>query len=148
MRKKQYVVNLLHKDRSRLLHMTKKGLRSARVLARARILLTAHEGAPDAEIARALHTSLSTVGRTRRRFVEGGLDNALYERPRPGPRRKLDNKQEARLLAIACSNPPDGHCKWTLRLLADHMVELNVVDTVCYETVRRTLKRGASSPGS
>ncbi len=148
MRKKKYVVNLSRKERSQLLHLTKKGRESARVIARAHILLLAHEGALDGDTARALHVGESTVARTRRRFAEGGLQAALYERPRPGAQRKLDDKQEARLVALTCSNPPDGRAKWTLRLLAGSLVEQGVVDTVCHETVRQTLKKGGSSPGS
>ena len=94
-----------------------------------------------------LQIGLSTVHRTRQRFVEGGLAWALNERPRPGGRRTLDGKQEALLVAWACSTPPGGRKAWTMHLLADRLMTLQVVDTISDETVRRTLKKTTSSPG-
>ena len=84
---------------------------------------------------------MSTVWRTRKRFAEEGLERALQERPRPGPQCKLDGKEEAHLIAVACSQAPEGHSHWTLRLLADKAVELGFADSMSYETVRRTLKK-------
>jgi transposase len=98
-------------------------------------------GATDAAIAAALHIGERTVERTRQRFVQGNLAFALSERPRPGAKRKLDNKQEARLIATACSTPPEGQKRWTMQLLADELVSLALVDTISDETVRRTLKK-------
>ncbi len=89
----------------------------------------------------------STVSRVRRRFVEGGLERALNDRPRPGQRRKLDGKQEAHLVAVACSSAPEGHTRWTLRLLADRVVKLEFTDSISRETVRQLLKKTNSSRG-
>lgn len=144
---KLYVVNLSDEEREGLRDLVKKGKVSARTLTRAHILLMADEGAKDKDIAKALHVHVNTVERTRRHLVEGGLDWALTERPRPGAKRKLDVKQEAYLIALACSKPPEGRNRWTLRLLADSLVKLEIVEDVSHETVRQTLKRGTSSPG-
>ena len=102
----------------------------------------------DGEVAAALHVGVSTVERTRRKCVDGGVAFALGERPRPGGQRKLDGKGEATLIALACSDPPEGHTAWTMQLLADRLVELGVVDTISDETVRRVLKKVTLSPGS
>jgi transposase len=105
-------------------------------------LLLADEGRTDEEVAEALLTSVSTVERTRKRFVEGGIDQALNESPRPGGKRKLTGKQEAYLVALACSDPPEGKKRWSMQLLADRLVELEIVEEISDETVRRTLKKG------
>ncbi len=144
---KRYVVDLTDEERTGLRDLVRKGKLSARKLSRAHILLRADEGVVDTAIAEALHVHVATVERTRRRFVEGGVDWALNERPRPGKARKLDNKQEAYLIALACSQPPEGRNRWTLRLLADRLVKLEIVEDISHETVRQTLKRGASNPG-
>jgi len=120
----------------------RKGKLSARRLTRCHILLRAHECATDRSIAESLHVHVSTVERTRRRFVEGGLDRALTDRPRPGAPRRLDVKQGAYLMALACSQPPDGRERWTLKLLSDRLVQLDITDRISYETVRQELKRG------
>jgi transposase len=127
--------------------LLKRGRVGARVSARARVLLHAAEGATDAAIAAAVRVGEATVERTRQKFVEGGLDWALAERPRPGGRRKLDGKQEAFLVATACSAPPDGRPRWTLQLLADRLVEVRLVDAISDETVRRTLQKARRSRG-
>ena len=107
--KKVYVVDLTKEEKSELLKLVGKGEARARKMNRAHILLLAEEGRTDKDISEALHTSPSTVERTRRRFVEeGGLEHALNESPRPGGRRKLDGHQEAYLMALACSDPPEG----------------------------------------
>jgi transposase len=144
---KKYIVTLTADERTKLLDLIKKGTLAARKLTRAHILLRADEGATDQAIAAALHIHRTTVERTRQRFVEGNLEGALSERPRPGGKRKLDAKQEARLIATACSAAPEGQKRWTLQLLADQLVALDVVDTISDETVRRTLKKRFSSPG-
>ncbi len=144
---KRYVVDLTEIERTRLLDLTSKGRVSARKLNRAHILLQAHEGRTDEAIAAALHVSKSTVERVRRRFVMGNLEFALTEQMRPGARRKLDGKQEAYLVATACSSPPEGRNRWTLQLLADRLVELKVVDSISRDTIRRTLKKTISSRG-
>ena len=147
MAKKTYIVDLDEEERASLLQFIKSGKRSARKINRVRILLLADEGKTDKEVAQVLHTSESTVQRTRQRFVEGNLEYALNERPRPGAQRKLEGKGEATLIALAKSEPPAGQKKWTLQLLADRLVELKVVDGVSYETVRRELKKTTSSLG-
>lgn len=128
------------------------GRSSARALSHARILLHADESPAgpartDAAIAAAVRVSVPTTERVRRLFVEEGLDRALAGRPRQTPPlAKLDGHQEAQLLALACSAPPDGYARWTLRLLARRLVELAYVDDLSYETVRRVLKKTRSSP--
>jgi transposase len=144
---KKYRVTLTAGERSELEAMISKGKADARKLAHARILLQADEtdGAPartDQEIASALDISTRTVERIRQRFVEEGLQPALL--PRPTKRiyaRVLDGAQEAHLIALACSKPPDGKRRWTLRLLAERVVELGYAEAVSHETVRRTLKK-------
>jgi transposase len=138
---KRYIVDLTADERAGLLALLHKGVAPARRLTRARILLLADEGGTDQEIAAALHVHAATVERTRRRFVEGGVERALSDRPRPGGRPKLDGKQEAHLVALACSAPPEGRARWTMQLLADRLVELALVDAISDETVRRTLKK-------
>jgi transposase len=112
------------------------------------MLLHAAEGATDEEIAATLRVGLSSVHRTRQRFVEGGLPGALTERRRPGARQKLDGKQEAFLVALACSPPPAGRDRWTIQLLAVRLIALPLVEAVSDETVRRVLKKTISSHGS
>jgi transposase len=111
------------------------------------VLLSAADGLTDAEIAAALHVGVATVERIRKRFVSGGLERALKDDPRPGAPRKLDGRQEAYLVALTCSDPPEGRQRWTMQLLADQMVRLEVVDTLSDETVCRTLKKTTSNPG-
>jgi transposase len=147
MPKKIYIVNLTDDERQELLDLVSKGTLAARKLNRAHILLQAHDGATDAAIAQALHVGQATVGRIRQRFVEGNLARALNEDARPGAQRKLDDKQEAFLIATACSSPPAGRKTWTSQLLADRMVTLQQVDALSDETVRRTLKKTNSSRG-
>ena len=147
MRKKVYSVALTGDERTRLLELTKKGKVSARKLARAHILLSSHGGKTDAEIAETLHVCVSTVEGIRKRFAKEGLDAALNERPRPGAQPKLDGKQEAFLVALACSAAPAGREHWTMQLLADRLVQLEVVDSISDETVRQVLKKGTSNRG-
>jgi transposase len=138
---KKYRVKLEADEREQLLEMTRKGEIGARKMKRAQILLKADEGWKDADILKALNTNRSTVERTRKRLVEGGLDKALNEDPRPGQRVKLDGKAEAHLVALTCSDAPGGRAHWPLRLLADKLVELGVVESVSHETIRQTMKK-------
>jgi transposase len=138
---KKYVVTLSDDERAQLVAFTKKGRVSARKLTRAHILLQAGAGAADHAIAAALHIGRATVERTRKRFVEEGVEAALSERPRPGGRPKLDGKQAALVVALACSTPPEGRTRWTMQLLANKVIELRVIDAISDETVRRTLKK-------
>jgi len=138
---KKYRVKLEADEREHLLELTRKGEIGARKMKRAQILLKADEGWKDADIIKALNTNRSTVERTRKRLVEGGLDKALNEDPRPGQRVKLEGRAEAHLVALTCSDAPGGRDHWPLRLLADKLVELGVVESVSYETIRQTLKK-------
>lgn len=144
---KKYLVSLAESERDQLLKIARKGKSSARKVKGSLILCKADEGLSDQESAEALLVGASTVSRVRRRFVEEGLESALSERPRPGQRRKLDGKQEAHLVAVACSQAPAGHAHWTLRLLADKVVELEYADSISPETVRQVLKKTSSSRG-
>lgn len=145
---KKYIVELTQEERTRLLELTRKGECKARRLKRALVLLSADEGKVDREIATEVRVHEVTIERLRRRFVEGGLEAALSERPRPGAARKLDGHQRAMLVALACSDPPDGRAKWTMQLLADRLVELTELESISDETVRVALKKGGASPGS
>jgi transposase len=154
MPQKRYLVTLTAEEREQLSGLLSAGKRSALTLARARILLKADQadGGPawtDDRIAEALDCGVRTIERVRQRFVERGLEAALGRKPqdRPSRERKLDGRAEARLIALACSEPPDGRAAWTLQLLADQLVELKIVDSVCDETVRRVLKKTRSSRG-
>ena len=139
---KRYIVKLSEEEKKDLHTLTHKGTCGVRKLRRAQMLVLADEGLTDEEIARALDGSVSTVERVRKRFVQEGLKAALSERPRPGARRKLDGRQEAYLLALASSDPPEGKKRWSMQLLADRLVELEIVEGISDETVRRTLKKG------
>ena len=120
---------------------------TAMVLPWARILRSAAEDQLDQRTAAAVRCGERTVQRVRRRFVEGGLEHALSERPRPGGRPLLNDRAAAHLLALSCSTPPDSRPRWTMQLLADRLVQAKVVEAVSDETVRRALKKGRSSPG-
>ena len=145
--RKSYIVDLNPEERERLERLISTGRTSSKRQIQARILLKADTSATgpgwsDEQISEALEISISTVARVRKRSVEQGLaavlDRAVARRP---SRRRLDGEQEARLLAVACSPPPEGRARWTLRLLADKMVELEVLESISYETVRRVLKK-------
>jgi len=142
------VVELSAEERAEVEALTRKGTLSARRLKRALVLLATDEGDTDEQVAAKVRVHRTTVEEIRRRFVEEGLEAALSERPRPGKARLLDGKQEAYLVALACSTPPDGRAKWTMQLLAERMVVLNVVESISDDTVRRALKRGTSSRGN
>ncbi len=144
---KIYCVDLTDAERTFVLDFIQQGKPAARQVTRARILLLADEGQRDAPLAEALPTGLSTVERTRRKFVAGGPPQALTEQPRPGGQRQLDGKPEACLGAWTWSTPPDGHPRWTMQWLADKLVSWELRDEISDETVRRTLKKTNSSPG-
>ncbi len=143
----KYIVNLSDEERSSLWDITSKGKTTGRIVKRAQILLLADEGHPDETIATMLKVGKSTVHRTRQRCVEEGVEKALQERPRQGRTRQLEGKTEAFLVATACSDPPNGRKSWTMQLLADRLVELNLVESISDETVRRTLKKTKLSLG-
>lgn len=139
---KKYTVELTDEERDRLKEMQGAGRQQARVLRRARILLLSDAGKGDREIATVLSTSVSTVERTRRHYAQEGLERALWDKPAERVyERKLDGAQEAHLVALACGPVPEGQARWSLRLLADRMVELGHVEDLSYQTVRRVLKK-------
>jgi transposase len=149
----KFIVGMTAEERSRVEGLVSKGKGAAATLTHARILLKADTGSPedgwhDERIAEALDVSLSTIYRVRQAFVEQGLEAALF-RKRPTGRlyRKLDGAAEAKLIALACSAPPEGRTRWTLQLLADKLVALEVVDSISDDTVQRTLKKTTSSRG-
>ena len=149
----KYVVRLTAEERESLEALVKTGTGAADKRTRAQILLKADvgDGGPgwtDERIAEAFGVGVSTVHRARQRLVQDGLEVTLARRPsRQARPRKLDGEKEARLIAVACSEAPEGHARWTLRLLADRLVEPEIVDQISDETVRRTLKKTRSSPG-
>lgn len=138
---KLYHVHLSDDQRVQLEQIVSRGKGAARVMMRARILLKAAEGWKDDRIVEALGSSVPTVARVRRRFVEGGLDAAIKDKPQPGRPHALSSKQAAHLIAIACSPAPDGHDHWPLRLLGQKVVELGYVEGISPETVRQVLKK-------
>lgn len=143
---KKYRVRLTEKQRKRLEVLTKRGTISVRKYKRARVLLLADENSEhgrkkDEEIVKLVATSRSTVGRVRRRFVEEGLEAALDEKPRPGKPKTFSGKDQATVIALACTEPPEGRARWTLRLLADKMVEFEFVDSISHKTIRDMLKK-------
>ena len=149
----KYVVRLTEEERGALELLVAGGRAAADKLLRARMLLKANvgQGGPgwsDEKIADAFEVGLSTIDRLRQRLVEDGFDAALVRKPSSCHRvPKLDGKKEARLVALACSDPPEGRARWTLQLLADKLVELQVVDSISDETVRVRLKKTNSSRG-
>jgi len=149
---KKYRVFLNGKKRSGLKRLVNTGTDKARKLTRARILLLADEcpngsSKKDKEIMEALGVCARTVALTRQRFMEGDIEEALNEKPRSGRPQEFTGREEAKLTLIACSEPPEGRNRWSVRLLADKMVELEVVDSISRESVRKYLKKGISSHG-
>src|SRR5512147_3287280 len=151
--RKKYLVRLSETERAELEALVKTGRAAARKRLHAQLLLKADEGEhgpawSDAAVSQALEVGVRTVERVRQCLVEAGLETALNGRPQARYKSpKLDGEQEAHLIAIACSAPPAGRTRWTLRLLADRMVDLAYVDTVSYETVRQVLKKMNLSRG-
>ena len=151
MPEKKYFVTLTEEEQGQLKALVSKGKGAAYRIKHAHILLNADENGPhrrDEDIADMLSCHVRTVANVRRRFVEEGLQGALERKKRAAPpvTPKLDGRGEARLIALACSEAPEGRSEWTLRLLADELVALGVVENISYETVRRTLKKTNSSP--
>jgi transposase len=145
---KKYIVRLEGEERQRLQRLVKSGKTAAYRIRHAHILLAADASAEgpklkDEQIARTLGVAVRSVEYLRERFVEEGLDSALERKKqvRPSVEAKLDGRKEAKLVALCCSKPPEGRKRWTLRLLADRLVELEVVESVSHETVRRTLQK-------
>lgn len=141
----KYRVTLTEEEKADLEALLRKGKSAARKQTRARILLKAASGSQDAAIMQALNVSASMVAKTRQRCVEEGVEAARVDRPRPGQKRKLNDRQAAHLIAVACSAAPAGHEHWTLRLLAAKAVELDYVDTLSHEAVRQLLKKHAQT---
>jgi transposase len=149
---KKYRVFLNGKKRSTLKRIVNTGTEKARKLTRARILLLADESPHgpskrDKEIAEALGICANTVGLTRQHFTEGGIEGSLNEKPRSGRPREFTGREEAKLTLIACSEPPEGRNRWSVRLLTEKLVELDVVDSISRESVRKYLKKGMSNRG-
>ena len=145
--REKYGVRLTPEQRNRLQHLVRAGKESARVTIRARILLKSDDGWPTPQVAEALDVALGTVYRLKQRFTEEGLAGALKDRPQANRRRKLDDRGEAHLIALARSPPLAGHDHWTLRLLADKVVELKLASSMSHEGVRQRLKKTPSSLG-
>ena len=144
--RKRYIVRLTDEEREDLTQLVSKGKAAARKLRRARVLLKADADGPawaDRRIAEALDVGTRMVENIRRRSVEEGLEAALNRKKRCRPPREkvLDGEKEAKLIAMCCGKPPEGRARWTLRLLAGNMVELDIVESISYETLRRTLKK-------
>lgn len=144
--RKKYRVALSPEQRERLEDLTSRGEIKVRKYKRARILLLADENHPnggkvDSEIAQQVGVGASTAQRIRKRFALEGLESALEEKPRPGVPEKFSGRQRAEVTALACSDPPEGHARWSLRLLADKLVELEFVESISHDTVDRILKK-------
>lgn len=151
--KKQQHVYLKENERTELEQLIKSGRHSARVIARARAILLLDRGQGQertiAEVVEAAMVSQGTIYNLKQRYFAGGLDEALYEQPRPGrPVTKMTGEVEAHLVALACSDPPEGYARWTLRLLADQLVALEVVDAISHTAVAKKLKKTNLSLGA
>jgi len=151
---KKYVVTLTDEERDELLAITSKGIHSSQKVVNALILLGCDEGecqtnrSTNAELSRVLNISMRKIDRVKERFVTNGLDAALIrKKPDRIYDKKIDGDFEAKLIALSCSEPPEGYSQWSLRLLADKVVELQYVDTISHESIRQTLKKTSSNPG-
>src|SRR5689334_21184833 len=150
---KKYIVKLSQGQRQQLEDLISRGRAAARTLMHARVLLKTDQGEqgpgwPDERIAEALEVGLATIARIRQRFAEHGFDDALNRRPQPErpEKRKINGQHEAHLIALCCSKPPEGHERWTVRLLADRFVQLGYVDQVSHKTVWVTLTNNELKP--
>lgn len=146
MRTTQYTIYLKTKERRQLYEIIKKGTEKARKIARCRILLLSEQDKSQLEVAEALAVSSQTVRNVCLRYLGEGLEAALNEKPRPGKPNIFDGKQKAKITALACSTPPEGRSQWSLRLLADKAVELELVDSISHSNVSLILKKMKSSP--
>jgi transposase len=147
MQNQKHEVHLPPQERKKLLNIISKGRNRAAMIRRAHILLKVDEGKTDAEISNLLYVSAQTIRRTRLRYAQDGLEAALEDQPHPAPAPKLDESQEARLVATACSPPPAGQARWTLELLVKHLLREGVVASIAPETVRLLLKKNSLSLG-
>jgi len=138
---KTYTIKLNPKEQDRIKKLISRGTEKARKLKRCHILLMANEQKTDAQITEALHVSMNTVFRIRQRYANNGLESALNEQHRPGQPPKFSGKQQAKITAIACSKAPEGRSRWTLRLLADKVVELDIVNSISHQSVENILKK-------
>lgn len=134
-------VKLKPKERKKLKQLISKGTEKARKITRCRILLMAHEGKTDTHIMETLEVARNTVRTVRSRYAQEGLEAAINEQPRPGAPHKFTGRQRAKITAIACSEPPEGRSRWTLRLIADKVVELKMTNDISHQTVKRILKK-------
>jgi transposase len=139
--KKRIQIHLKTKDREILDILIRKGKEKARKLTRCRILLLSDKKVRNSKISEMLGVTLFTIRQIQKRYEEEGLTAAIEERARPGKPPKFDGKQQAKITAMACSTPPEGHSRWTLRLLANRVVELNIVENISYKTVGELLKK-------
>jgi transposase len=147
MSNEKHEVRLLEVERKKLLAIISKGRNKAVVIQRAHILLKVDEGKTDTEISRILYVSEQTIRRARLRFAQDGLQAALEDKPHPATGSELDEKQEARVIALACSEPPAGRVRWTLELLTQEVLKDGIVTHISPETVRLLLKKTNSNPG-
>ena len=145
--REKYGVRLTGEQRDQLEHLVRSGKSAARIVSRARVLLKTDAGWKAPKVAEALDVSVGTVYRIKRRFTQEGMDGTLKDRPQAHRFRKLDDRGEAHLIALACSPAPEGHGHWTLRLLAGKVVELGLAPSLSHETVQLHLKKTSSSPG-
>lgn len=143
--KKKIQIHLKAKDRKRLKEIVKKGEAKARKITRCHILLLSDKKESNSQIRRTLDIALLTIRRIQQRYEDGGLEWAIEERPRSGKPPKFNGKQKAKITVLACSTPPKGRSRWTLRLLADKAVELELVDDISYKSVGEILKKTNSS---
>ncbi len=144
-------IELTTEERQTLEQMVKSGVRSARVVGRARALLLldrsqGNESTLD-EVVEAAMISKGTLNNLKKRYFSGGIERALYDKPRPGAKPKIDGEVEAHLIALVCSDPPPGQARWTLRLLAERLISLEVVDTISHVAVGDALKKMNLNPG-
>ena len=148
MPEKIYHIQLSKEERSQLQRYVRKGKKSARSITRAHVLLLADNQMVDEDIAETLGISLATVYRIRKSYHQEGLAKTLKDKPRSGAPSKVDGRLEAQLTMLACSDPPEGHARWTQRLLADKLVSLDLIDTISHVTIGKLLKKTNSNLGS
>lgn len=144
--RKTNVIVLKAKERMLLNNLVSKGEEKARTIARGRVLLMSNEGKNDTAIIDALDLARNTVRQVRQRYVNEGLDAAIHEKSRPGAPLKINGRQRAKITALACSDPPEGRARWTLRLLADRVVELDITEEISHMHVGRILKKTKLNP--